>query len=150
MRKLIFLFIMFVIPVVGFSQGLFKPVAPFPTQYRSVGAMGTEQISHKWEWRLDGTVQFSEINYNKATKLLETNAVLGVGPAIGYQHYISTVTGEAFNNYGFSGALLVGERIKFALQMNVMQYFKFGIAITPNPAIDFSPVGVFFGGGITF
>jgi hypothetical protein len=149
MKKLLTLIFFISLTVAGFSQ-IFKPVAPFGTQRNMVGITSTEVLSHKWQWRIDGTVQVSELVYNKVSKLLETNAVFGAGPSLSYQHYVPGETGEAFNNYGFGAGVLLGDRMKFILQANIMQYIKIGITVTPKPQTNIFPVGAFFGGGITF
>jgi hypothetical protein len=150
MKKLIFLLLL-LIPLAGFSQGLFKPIAPFPFSTENI-KLTTPVIKYKWQWRIDGTIQLSEVVYNKVLKELQTNPVFGIGPAIGIDHFVpkSDLDPTAFNNYGFSAAVLLGDKMKFALQANIMQYFKFGITITPNPAKDISRFGLFLGGGITF
>ena len=148
MKKLILLLLL-CIPLAGSAQ-MFKPVAPFQMQYRNLGAMGAIEIHSKWEMRFDATVQLSEVVYNKAIKELQTNAVFGIGPAVGLQHYVAKEDGTAFNNYGFGGGVLLGEQMKIVLQANLMQYFKFGFVISPNPNQNIFPVGLFFGGGITF
>jgi hypothetical protein len=151
MKKLIFLLLL-LLPVIGFSQGLFKPVPSNMFWARSFATPQVTAVQGQWYWRFDATVSLSEVMYNKVTKSLETSFVGGIGPAIGYQHFIpkSSTDPTPFNNYGISAALLMGERAKIALQANIMQYFKFGITYTPNPLPDMFQVGLFFGGGITF
>jgi hypothetical protein len=153
MKKLIFLLLL-CIPVAGFSQGLFKPVSSDMFQVRHLTAPEGAAIvpQSQWQWRFDATVSLSEVMYNKVTKALETSFVGGIGPAIGYQHFVptSSIDPTPFNNYGISAALLMGERAKIALQANIMQYFKFGITYTLNPLPDMFVIGLFFGGGITF
>ena len=150
MKKLIFLLLL-LIPLAGISQGLVKPVPGNLFSTRLMAPVGADNvIQSKWQWRIDGTIQLSELLYNKVLKELETNAVFGIGPAVGLQHYVPDANGNPFNNYGFGAGILLGEKMKFVLQANLMQYFKFGFTITPNPATDIFPVGMFFGGGITF
>jgi hypothetical protein len=153
MKKIIFLFLMLVIPVIGFSQGLFKPVSSDMFRVRHLTAPEGATVvpfQSQWIWRFDATVQLSEVLYNKVLKELQTNAVFGIGPAVGLQHFVPNPNGEPFNNYGFGAGVLLGEKMKFVLQANLMQYFKIGFTITPNPETNIFPVGLFFGGGITF
>jgi len=170
MKKLITLLLFVALTVTGFSQGLFKPVAlfatkaenkyielPYPSLYYKVGEI---PITQKWVWRFDATLAIVELNYNKDTKQFVSTAFSAVGPAIGYQHFVPTSATDPtpFNNYGVSAAFLLGEniynpelaKIKLALVANVMQYFKFGLTYTPKPIVNLSPLGFFFGGGITF
>jgi hypothetical protein len=121
MKKLLFLLLL-CIPLAGFSQGLFKPVSNDMFRTRLMAPSGSVvNLQSQWQWRLDATVSLSEVMYNKTTKILETSFVGGIGPAIGYQHYTPTSSTDPtpFNNYGFSAALLVGERAKIALQANM-------------------------------
>lgn len=148
MRK-VFISLFFVaLTVTGFSQGLFHKVESFPVK----GNTKEVTLNQKWEWRFDGTISLSEVLYNKDTKAFETNLVVGIGPAIGYQHYVPTSAADPtpFNNYGVSAALLLGDKMKIALQMNLMQYFRFGLTYTPKASTGIFPIGAFFGGGITF
>ena len=150
MKKLFFLLLL-LIPLTVSAQ-IFKPVAPFPVRYnlRTNSIMPVE--SSKWQMRFDATVQLSEVVYNKSLKEMQTNAVFGIGPAIGLQHYTAKEDGTPFNNYGFGAGILLGEQMKIVLQANLMQYFKVGFTVTPNPEQkkNIFPVGLFFGGGITF
>jgi len=154
MKKLIFLLLL-LIPGTIYSQGLFRPVSDDmfsqPMTYTFMAPMAeVPVIKSAWKARIDGTIQLSEVLYNKALKQLESNTVLGIGPAIGMQHYVPDAEGKPFNNYGFGAGVLLGEQMKFVLQANLMQYFKFGLTVTPKPRTDIFPVGLFFGGGITF
>lgn len=170
MKKLITLILFATISVAVFSQGLFKPVtsfstkaenkyieSPYPSLYYKIGEI---PITQKWIWRFDATIAIVELNYNKDTKQFVSTAFSAVGPAIGYQHFVPTSADDPtpFNNYGVSAAFLLGEniynpelaKIKLALVANIMQYFKFGVTYTPKPVVSLSPVGFFFGGGVTF
>ena len=148
MKKLLILLLF--VPVMGFSQGLFKPVRPFAFQPENIRL--TMADAYKWQWRIDATVSLSEVVYNTALKEMQSNVIFGLGPAIGIQHFVPTsdIDPTPFNNYGISLALLMGEKTKIALQANLMQYFKLGVTVTPKPDTDIFPVGLFFGGGITF
>jgi hypothetical protein len=154
MKKLITSLIFITVSVIGFSQGVFKPVSLFPTvnESRIMLANGETPITSKWETRFDATFQFAEVNYNKVLKYFETNMVIGIGPAIGFQHYVpkSSIDPTPFNNYGFSGGTIFGEKFKFVLQANAMELFKAGVTITPNPMENLSIIGFFIGAGITF
>ena len=170
MKKLIVLILLASFTLAGFSQGLFKQVAPFatkaenkyielpyPSLYYKVGEI---PITQKLEWRFDATQAFADINRNTVTKELITTAVSFIGPAIGYQHFVpkSVLDPTPVNNYGISAGIALGEtiynpeltKLKFTLAANIWQYFKFGGTYTPNPLPDLSKFGFFFGGGITF
>jgi hypothetical protein len=160
MKKLIILLLLVGITLTGFSQGLFKPVTMTSGKVNNNNLSAIVPVTQKWAWRIDASVALVEINYNKDTKQFVSNSFSAVGPAIGYQHYV-VKAGEypsPFNNYGFSAAALLGKSIydpnlaefKVALVVNIMEYFKLGVTYTPNPATYISPVGFFFGGGITF
>jgi hypothetical protein len=152
MKKLLMIFALAIITIAVNAQGLFKPVQPFAVKVNNF-MMVTEPVKlFKWQMRFDATVSFAEVNYNKAKKVWQTNQVFGIGPAFGIQHYVpkSDTDPTPFNNYGFSGAVLLGEKLKFAIQADLMQYFKLGVTITPNPQTDIHSIGFFFGGGITF
>lgn len=162
MKKLITFFLFASLTLAVSAQGLFKPVSLFPTQaenrYRV--SIGDIPVTQKWVWRFDATITIVELNYNKDSKQFISTAFSAVGPAIGYQHFVPTsaVDPTPFNNFGVSAAFLLGEniynpelaKIKLALVANVMQYFKFGLTYTPKPVFYLSPLGFFFGGGITF
>jgi hypothetical protein len=162
MKKLIISLFLIVLGTVGFSQGLLNHVnsSIFAVDQKALPAgkmllalpNGTSILAGAWEWNFDGTVQLSEINYDKVAKNLVTNAVFGVGPCVGYQHYIPTSATDPtpFNNYGFGAGALLGEKFKFIVQANILQYFKFGVTITPHPLPNLGVVGVFAGAGITF
>lgn len=162
MKKLIVILILSCFTFTGFSQGLFKPVTLFSTQVENDRKvrLGEIPVTQKWVWRFDASIAIVELNYNKDTKQFISTAFSAVGPAIGYQHFVPTsaVDPTPFNNYGISAAFLLGEniynpelaKIKLALVANVMQYFRFGVTYTPKPLFYLSPVGFFFGGGITF
>lgn len=140
------------------TQGLFKPVPLFPTTqtvdrttHLNVQAISTSQ---SWFWRFDGAIDLAEINYNTVLKTLVPSGVetIGVGPCIGYQHFVPTSATDPtpINNYGFAGGVLFGDRFKFILQANIWQYLKFGVTVTPHPAVNIFPVAAFVGTGITF
>jgi hypothetical protein len=161
--KKIFVFLIFAcFALVLTAQNPFKPVSLFPTQEETDNliSLGLEPITGKWALRFDATQVFAEVNRNAVTKELVTTAFSGIGPAIGYQHFIPTSATDPTpkNNYGVSAGLTLGDnifnpdlnKIKVVLAANVWQYFKFGIAYTPKPLPDLSKMGFFFGGGITF
>jgi hypothetical protein len=140
------------------AQGLLKPVPLFPVKQTvdKVTNLNVQVVSTSgaWYWELDGAVDLAEINYNTLLKELVPSGVhtIGIGPCIGYQHYVPTSTMDPTpkNNYGFAGGVLLGNRFKIVLQANIWQYLKGGITITPNPAANIFPVGFFIGTGITF
>jgi hypothetical protein len=162
MKKLIILVLLASLTFAGFSQGLLKPVALFPTKaennYRV--SLGEAPITHKIVVRLDATIVVAEVNYNKVTKAYLPTAFSAIGPAIGFQSYIPTSATDPtpINNYGASLGLALGKTIynpnlaeaKAVLAINIWQYFKFGGTYTFNPPTDIAKLGFFFGGGITF
>lgn len=170
MKKLIVLLIFACFTFTGFSQGLFKPVAPFatkaenkyielpyPSLYYKVGEI---PITHKIVVRLDATIVIAEVNYNKVDKIWSPTPFSAIGPAIGFQSYIPTsaIDPTPVNNYGASLGLALGKSVydpqlaeaKAVLAINIWQYFKFGGTYTFNPPTDIAKLGFFFGGGITF
>ena len=159
-KFLLFLFTgMILIGVSLNAQDIFKPM-PKSLFAEQAKAKGVEGAYSAWAWRFDASVAIAELNYNKETKQLVSNALSAVGPAIGIQHYVPTSATDPtpFNNYGVSAALLFGTNIyepdlakfKVAVVANIMQYLKFGVTITPKPGENYSPIGLFFGGGVTF
>ena len=161
MKKLIVIFTFAMFTIAMNAQYLFHEVTPAIFKVDKTLSLnkptlkltnGTTILAGVWEWKFDGTVNLAEVDYNKDTKTLVTNAVFGVGPAIGYQHYVPTSASDPtpFNNYGFGAGVLLGEKFKFVLQVNVMQYFKFGVTVTPHSDAGIIPVGGFVGAGITF
>jgi hypothetical protein len=161
MKKLVISLFFVVLGITGFSQGLLRHVnssiftvdqKALPLGKTLMLSNGTSILSGAWEWNFDGDIQLSEINYDKVAKNLVTNLVAGIGPCVGYQHYIpkSVTDPTPFNNYGFGAGVLLGEKFKFVLQANLLQYFKFGVTVTPHPLPNLGIVGVFAGVGITF
>lgn len=158
-RKFLLLLIGMTLAITVSAQDIFKPL-PKNFLKDNAKALKADGAYSAWAWRFDASVALAELNYNKETKQLVSSAVSAVGPAIGYQHFVPTSATDPtpFNNYGISAALLFGTNIyepdlakfKVAVVANVMQYLKFGVTITPKPGENYSPIGLFFGGGITF
>jgi hypothetical protein len=156
MRRLIVLILFLCISPVIFSQGIFRPVSKnlFISDRADISVDDNTRIDHRWLWRFDATVAFTELIWIKSENQFMSQTFSSVGPAVGYQHYISTETGP-FNNYGVSAAVLLGQSIynpdmaalKVALVANIFQYFKFGGTFTPNATDHW---GIVLGGGITF
>jgi hypothetical protein len=146
MKKLIIILILAIGSICA-AQSPFKPV-PDLFGTKGLKAGGTYSIL----WRFDATIQLTEVIQNKITKDFDQFVTVGVGPAFGLQHFVpkSSTDPTPFNNYGLSIGALLGQQFKFVLQANLMQYFKFGVAFTPNPLTDLSHFGLFFGTGITF
>lgn len=162
MKRLILSLIFVAIVAMGFSQGLLHKVDPFPT-IKEKGDMLSKGIipaTSKTVWRFDASIVIVELNYDKTAKKFLANSFSAVGPAIGIQNYVPTSVTDPtpFNNWGISGAFLLGPSIynpdlaaaKVAIVANIMQYFKFGTTYTFNMPDNISHFGVFFGGGITF
>jgi hypothetical protein len=137
------------------GQGLFKPVAPFPTikpKYVGGAAMVENPKTLKMEFRLDATISLAEVVWHKDTKYFETISTLGAGPAIGMQWYRpkSELDPTPVNVFGVSAGALLGNQFKAIVQLNVWQYFRFGMTFTPNSQVNIGKLGLFFGSGITF
>lgn len=162
MKKLIVFFLFVTITVTMFSQGLFKPVALFPTRVENnyKVSIGDLPITHKVVVRLDATIVVIEVTQNKVTKLWSPTPLSAIGPAIGIFNYIPTSTTDPTPkvNWGASIGLALGQTIydpqlaeaKAVLAINIWQYFKFGGIYTFNSPTDIRHLGYFIGGGITF
>ena len=110
----------------GNAQGLLKSVPMFPVKQTADRLTGlnykSTETSGAWFWEFDGAIDLAEVNYNTELKVLVPSSArtVGVGPCIGYQHFIpkSATDGTPVNNYGFAGGVLFGDKFKFVLQGN--------------------------------
>jgi hypothetical protein len=155
MKKIVILLALICVTFSAFSQNIFRPVPADILKTRNKAAMligETGTADNTWIWRVDATFAFSESYKNKETNQMNTQVVLGVGPAIGYQHLVakSATDPTLVNNYGVSFGPLFGESVKLVLAGNLFQYFKFGATYTLNVPSTRGPWGFFVGGGITF
>jgi hypothetical protein len=156
MKKLITLLLFAFLAIALSAQGPFKPVPLFPTVKEKQLAIdkGLTFVTTQTQIRFDAVIDVAEVNYDKELKTLVPSGVrtFGVGPAIGFQHYVpkSATDPTPVNNYGFAAGILLGDRFKFVAQANIWQLIKFGVIVTPHPAVNIFPIGVFLGTGITF
>jgi hypothetical protein len=157
------IFLVFILLASGLqAQGVLRPVPRFPdsSEKRDMTEKGIIPATSKKVWRFDASIAIVELSYDKDTKKVLANSFSAVGPAFGLQNYVPTSATDPtpFNNWGVSGAFLLGKSIyepdlaaaKVAIVVNIMQYFKFGTTYTFNTPTNVSHFGVFFGGGITF
>ena len=151
MKKLILITMLAFFAIAVNAQGLFRPVTDqvFNTTTNSIKAIGDQSA---WAWRFDATFAISQQLYNKDTKELEASFKGGVGPFIGYQHFVpkSAIDPTPVNNYGVGLGFLVGDKFTIALQGNLWQYLKGGITYTTGLPDNYFPLGFFVGTGITF
>lgn len=162
MKKLIIMFFLASVMLVMNAQGLFKPVASFPTVNGKTSFVkaGVASANNKIIVRLGATILIEEVTRNKVTKEWSATSFSAVGLAIGAHNYIPTSETDPTPkvNYGASLGFALGKTIydpnlaeaKAVLAINIWEYFKFGGTYTFNPPTDIAKLGFFFGGGITF
>ena len=158
MKKLFLVLSLLMLAVFCQAQSIWKPV---PVDlFKAINGnlkAGTAPVTGTWIWRFEANVNLAGYQWDKATKSLVPMSCVGVGPGVGYKHYIPTSATDPtpYENYGFGAAVLFGadinnpdlSKLMIAVEADLFQYLKFGISIAPNATDHF---GIFLGTGITF
>lgn len=162
MKKLIVISILAIFSIASYSQvSLWKPVPKdlFKILNQNIKT-GESVITHDWIWRLDATIIGNEQVYRKDLKQFTSVVLSGVGPSIGYKHFVPTSASDPtpYCNFGVSAGVLLGtdiytwnlSSVKLALMANAFQFVKIGGAYTVNVPTNTSHFSIILGGSINF
>ena len=161
MKKTIILFVFLIIGISLQAQSFWRKL---PENYFSTPSVvlkaGEVPASHAWLWRFDATFIGVEQVYDKSTKQFSSVALSGVGPSVGYKHYIPTSDTDPtpYCNFGISAGVLLGADInswelssaKIALMINALNWVKVGGAYTVHVPGELSHFSFILGGSIEF
>ena len=150
MKKLILL-LLILIPIIGTSQGLLKPVPGNMFSTRLMAPVGaSEVIQSKWLLRLNTGVVGTSYGKNKTTKQFEVIPLSAVGFGLSYLHY-KAVEGLPFNDFGVN-VLLLQNLQSAGMGLGVYGTYNTGPLglLNVGTHYDFSVNQVFFDTGLTF